>query len=98
MSYSCLTVVFLIAHAADLADMFENFMAVGPSGKKVAVYMDLMQRIVNREEETVLVKLDDVAAYTRSVPAYDGDALARRMEQNAYQYLSILSRVVDGAV
>lgn len=44
MSYSCLTVVFLIAHAADLADMFENFMAVGPSGKKVAVYMDLMVR------------------------------------------------------
>lgn len=61
-------------------------------------YLDLLQKVANRELTTLYVDLDDIKAYQENqgfvAQPYSGD-LVQQVQKNAYHYIELFSSVVD---
>ncbi|KAM9902097.1 hypothetical protein OXX79_004139 [Metschnikowia pulcherrima] len=80
---------FKASSAEDMMDVDE--MATGVK------YLDLMQRIANRETTTLYIELDDLKSYQEnqffSQPS--ANDLVSQVQKNAYHYVELFSSVVD---
>ncbi|SMR57702.1 unnamed protein product [Zymoseptoria tritici ST99CH_3D1] len=65
--------------------------------KSKVKYMNVLQSVADRKSSQVLVDLDDLVEYEKSLDSEDASALnlVSSIETNAYHYIEILSRAVD---
>ncbi|KAI4153255.1 MAG: hypothetical protein LQ341_000559 [Variospora aurantia] len=63
----------------------------GPSKK----YMDQLQEVVDRKRDEVLIELDDLDNYEKSLGDDKGLKLVESVERNARHYVDVLSQAVD---
>ncbi|KAL8990974.1 MAG: hypothetical protein Q9177_000494 [Variospora cf. flavescens] len=63
----------------------------GPSKK----YMDQLQEVVDRKRDEVLIELDDLENYEKSLGDDKGLKLVESVERNARHYVDVLSQAVD---
>lgn len=90
---------------AQVRDFFTHFKAStvddpmqiddAPTGMK---YLDLLQRVANRELTTLYVELDDIKAYQENqafMSQPHASDLVQQVQKNAYHYIELFSSVVD---
>ena len=61
-------------------------------------YMDLLQSVADRKTNQVLISLDDVQEYEKTLPEDSQQQLVASIEKNAHHYIEILSRAVDNVL
>lgn len=61
-------------------------------------YMDMLQDVADRKRSQILVDLDDLDSYEKSLDDEASLQLVASIEKNAYHYIEILSRAVDKAL
>ena len=61
-------------------------------------YMDLLQNVADRKTNQVLISLDDVQEYEKTLPEDSQQQLVASIEKNAHHYIEILSRAVDNVL
>lgn len=86
---------------AQVLDFFTHFKAsaqdVAMDGSSGLKYLDLFQRVANRETTTIYVEFDDLRAYHEN-QAFGGAAgadLVTQISKNAHHYLELFSQAVD---
>lgn len=90
---------------AQVRDFFTHFKAStvddsmqlddAPTGMK---YLDLLQRVANRELTTLYIELDDIKAYQENqafMSQPHASDLVQQVQKNAYHYIELFSSVVD---
>lgn len=58
-------------------------------------YMDMLQKVSERKLDQVLVSLDDLQEFEKTLPEDSNMQLVASIEKNAYHYIEIISRAVD---
>lgn len=91
---------------AQVRDFFTHFKASSASDDSMEVddastgikYLDLLQKIANRELTTLYVDLDDINAYQQNqlvLSQPHSNDLVYQVQKNAYHYIELFSSVVD---
>ena len=75
-------------HTEELRKFFESFQDEDINGDTVEKYMQVLQRVANREEQVVEVELDDV--YTSL-----GEEMAETIRRNTYRYKQLIADAID---
>ncbi|MCJ1301431.1 Mcm2-7 hexameric complex component [Hypocenomyce scalaris] len=58
-------------------------------------YMEMLQRVADRHRSEVMIELDDLDAYEKSLGDDMGLKLVKSIETNAMHYIDVLSQAVD---
>ncbi|KAL3475809.1 MCM2/3/5 family-domain-containing protein [Aspergillus californicus] len=58
-------------------------------------YIQMLQDVADRERSDVLIELDDLATYERSLPDETDLKLAQSVQQNTKRYIEVVSQAVD---
>ncbi|KAI9739497.1 MAG: Mcm2-7 hexameric complex component [Cirrosporium novae-zelandiae] len=61
-------------------------------------YMNVLQKVVDRETDQITIELDDLQEYERSLPEEQSLRLVESIERNARHYLDIVSEAVDSVM
>ncbi|KAJ5281715.1 DNA replication licensing factor MCM7 [Penicillium angulare] len=62
-------------------------------------YMQILQDVANRDVQHILIELDDVEVFERSLPDdQQGMKLVESIEKNTKRYIDIVSQAVDGVL
>ncbi|KAL4927634.1 DNA replication licensing factor MCM7 [Aspergillus undulatus] len=61
-------------------------------------YMQMLQDVADRERSDVLIELDDIVTYEKSLPEEVDLKLAQSVQKNTKRYVEILSRAVDAVM
>lgn len=61
-------------------------------------YMDILQDVADRKTNQVLISLDDIQEYEKTLPEDSQLQLVASIEKNAHHYIEIFSRAVDNAL
>ncbi|KAJ5113205.1 DNA replication licensing factor MCM7 [Penicillium angulare] len=62
-------------------------------------YMQILQDVANRDVQHILIELDDVEVFERSLPdEQQGMKLVESIEKNTKRYIDIVSQAVDGVL
>ncbi|SNX88083.1 probable DNA replication licensing factor [Melanopsichium pennsylvanicum] len=68
------------------------------SSSHVPFYMHQLQNIANREQDSLIIDLNDVASHSNSTSGESGKALVGAIRNNAKRYLDLFCEVVDKLV
>ncbi|KAK2466838.1 hypothetical protein APHAL10511_001096 [Amanita phalloides] len=75
----------------DLERNFANFHLADEDGPPVSLkYMSQLQRIANREQQLLMVELEDIKAYQD-----DASGLVTRIQNNTRRYVTLFCEVID---
>ena len=97
----------LEAHGVDALDAVDETMMrdsfdvppadepAAPSDAVVEKYMVQLQRIANRDQEMLVIDLDDVAQFRSASGRYTGAALVGAIRGNARHYVDLFYEVID---
>ncbi|KAJ5571047.1 hypothetical protein N7535_004707 [Penicillium sp. DV-2018c] len=58
-------------------------------------YMQILQDVANRDVSNILIELDDLSTFERSLPEGDGLKLVESIEKNTKRYIDVVSQAVD---
>ncbi|KAI9833461.1 MAG: Mcm2-7 hexameric complex component [Sarea resinae] len=58
-------------------------------------YMELLQKVADRETSEIIIELDDLQEFEKSLDDNEGPTLVSSIERNAKHYVEIMSRAVD---
>ncbi|KAJ5881987.1 DNA replication licensing factor MCM7 [Penicillium soppii] len=58
-------------------------------------YMQVLQDIANRDKSHILIELDDLATFEKSLPEGEDLKLVESIEKNARRYIDVVSQAVD---
>ena len=75
-------------HTEELRKFFESFQDEDINGDTVEKYMQILQRVANREERVIEVELDDVFNSL-------GEDMAENIRRNTYRYKQLIADAID---
>ncbi|KAJ5214190.1 hypothetical protein N7449_001359 [Penicillium cf. viridicatum] len=58
-------------------------------------YMQILQDIANRDTSNILIELDDLSVFEKSMPEGEGLKLVESIEKNTKRYIDVISQAVD---
>lgn len=65
------------------------------NGQSKLKYMNQLQEVANRMRDEIIIDLNDVEEYEKTISADDDLKLIESIERNAFHYIEIFSRAVD---
>ena len=72
--------------------------ALASSSRQVPFYMHQLQNIANREQDSLVIDLNDVASHSNTTTNESGKALVGAIRNNAKRYLDLFCECVDKLV
>ena len=84
--------------ASDEYDFMDDAHGARNARKSKQKYMDILQDVADRKTNQVLISLDDIQEYEKTLPEDSQLQLVASIEKNAHHYLEIFSRAVDNAL
>ncbi|KAJ5232550.1 DNA replication licensing factor MCM7 [Penicillium chermesinum] len=61
-------------------------------------YMQILQDVANREKNQILIELDDLEIYERSIPEEQQVKLVESIQKNTKRYIDVVSQAVDAVM
>lgn len=58
-------------------------------------YMELLKKVSNRDEQTILIRLDDLYEYEKGLKTSTGKFVVDYIQENADHYIELISEIID---
>lgn len=78
-----------------LGDAGSSSASLRKKGKNAFKYLDQLQRIANRDQDVLVIDLNDVAQFKSPVTKESGMTLVRAIQENTRHYVDLFCEVID---